>query len=178
MYIPPSLSRPVRLFSCEGHSWDFPSLEAFLEAYGFNWIRSSVGPAFRVRGETGLLDRTYPFVLRDFNDSVIDHDECYVAWRGMRAGQHRQRYLSWRFQWNGVGPVPGTGKRVRGRFRFPRTIGVFRAGDASLSSEGEPAMRGRRGRKYLPSAYDDRQVAARRDRSWKRYRVTRWKAAS
>lgn len=56
--------------------------------------------------------------------------------------------------------------------RKPKTAQEARAAFAS-----PVAVRGKRTPRALPTSYSDIDVAARRDRSWKRYRAAQWRAA-
>jgi len=55
-------------------------------------------------------------------------------------------------------------------FRKPKTMAERRA----VSASPVPVRR-KRSIRALPSTFDDIDVAARRDRSWKRYRVAQWR---
>ena len=181
MFIPKKCET-VRLFAADGNSWAFPSLSAFIKAYGLTWIRSSIGAQFRVRR---VIDPTlgiapiwceYPFILRSDDGAVLTVEDCERLWR---QEQLRTR-LSWQERryrfWKGSGPVPYTGRRSAGShyFRAIRTYPSHRAALGVVKLEGEPSFRGKRRKRYLPSAWDDRQISARRDRSWKRHRRTQY----
>lgn len=183
MYIPAPVPKPVRLYSADGNVYTYASLEAFVELYGIHWIRYSIGPAFRycacaVKCESLVAcenHRCCAFVLRDHGGEVVSLDQCEKLWRTRVRTKTRSRYDRFRY-WNGVGPVPHTGNSGRGyAYRRIRTRAEHRAAQAVVSSEGEPPFRAARNLNNLPNAWDDRHVASREDRSWKRYRLTRWK---
>lgn len=177
MFTPPRRA-PVRLLSACGQVWTYPSLLAFVKAHGLDWIARSIGPHFRVSeclsGTYERIERHHPFVLRSAVDEILSLEDCRRA--SWEAEPRRPRWLARDEFWNGVGPVPGTGKRPAGQhyFRRIRTFGSHRAAAGVDHQQGEPAFRAAR-HAYLPTAWDDPAVSARRDRSWKRHRRTRWK---
>lgn len=62
-----------------------------------------------------------------------------------------------------------------GQFRNPRTQQERREARV-LDGEGEVRIKLRRRRLGLPTRWDAIQFAARKDRSWKRFRKTRWRS--
>lgn len=68
--------------------------------------------------------------------------------------------------WNGEGPVPGTGTRggYSRHYRRPHTQGERRQA-IWLVEEGEPAIRAARHANYLPTRWDD--IHRRTERNWK-----------
>jgi hypothetical protein len=194
MYIVPPAPQPVTLFSSSGERWSYPSLLAFIEHHGLRWINEYVGPHFRVycrdktpweRLEQGYYSQEYPFILRSCHGEVLTSQDCVdaqvAARRALYPGtawmiRRNSRYgMAWEV-WNGKGPVPFTGKTPAGAhyYRCPQTFQEYRAFHAVEPSEGEPVPRGSRRPNYLPSSYFGGQVAARRDRSWKRNRAHQW----
>ncbi len=177
----PSLPHAVRLISADGEVWPYPSLNAFIKAHGLAWIRASVGTQFRVRAcidpelELGPVWHEYPFILRGPFGEPITLTDCERLWEE----QHPWTLNGWFFRrypfWRGRGPVPGTGHCNAGShyFRAIKTYPSHRAAAGVVPGEGEPGFRGRRARQ-LPSAWDDRHVSARRNRSWKRHRRTQY----
>lgn len=74
--------------------------------------------------------------------------------------------------------VPGTGRRKRysrGYLRYPGTQRDRRLG-FPVKDEGEPEFRGERRAHTLPTFWDDIPRSAYKNRSWKRYRKTQWRA--
>jgi hypothetical protein len=64
--------------------------------------------------------------------------------------------------------IPGTGKRVHGRyFRRPQNVSIKRQILAAAGSL--------RGEKVPPFSGDDIPIRAKADRTWKRHRVTQWR---
>jgi len=77
--------------------------------------------------------------------------------------------------WNGQGPVPGTGKKTFSHcWRHPKTLAALRASYV-CKEDMEPEMRGSRKRGILPTAWDDYRRSSLYDRSWKRFRKTQYK---
>jgi hypothetical protein len=68
---------------------------------------------------------------------------------------------------------PGRKRRYGRTLRSMRTHSTLRAAGAVLKSDGEPDFRGRQ--RTLPTAWDDYKIGSIEDRSWKKYRKTRWK---
>jgi hypothetical protein len=170
---------PVTLISDTGQSWKHASLRAFINALGLAWIRANVGANFResrlAAGE--LLTHTHPYILRsDFGD-ILTAEECHETLVSAKPLAWLYRWRPALLTWNGSGAVPYVHRRRHGRYhRRIGTTGEHRAAANVLSEEGEPKFRAARNRHNLPSAWDDCPISGRRDRSWKRFRTTRWKA--
>jgi hypothetical protein len=76
-------------------------------------------------------------------------------------------------------PIPGTGKRRGGHYhRQNAFVATHRAYEALISDMRDPEYQMRHlGRKKMPpNNWDDERIACRRDRSWKNFRRTQWKA--
>ena len=173
-------AQPVTLRSDLGQVWRYPSLAAFIEAVGLSWISAYVGANHvYTRGLPNgeLYTRTYPYILRGAFGEILTIEDCRRLAQPARTPWWtwaRPAYLTW----NGVGPVPYVHRGRKGHyFRRVATHGEHRAAAAVLKVEGEPTIRAARNGHNLPSAWDDRPISARRDRSWKRFRRTRWKEA-
>jgi hypothetical protein len=129
-------------------------------------IRHSVGPRldeelgwhYVIRDELGQ-----PLFARDFELPSPDVP-LYLVFRPAL------------LNWNGTGPVPGTGRRRGGNaYRLPKTMRDRRDSEGILPEEGEPQPRpARRGRR-LPTSWDDMARSDYGVRSWKQYRKTQWK---
>jgi hypothetical protein len=176
---------PVVLICDNGQSWEYPSLHALIAALGLPWIQSYVGAHFRtvacVDTWGNVMHHVCHYILRsDFGDTLTAVDCAAI-------NRDPEENLSWRFRrpafrtWNGEGPVPYTGRRGRGRYyRRMGTVAEHRAAAAAASQlrEGdEPPFRAARNSRNLPSAWSDLHRSAQKDRSWKRFRTTRWKEA-
>ncbi|WP_434715653.1 hypothetical protein [Paraburkholderia sp. A3RO-2L] len=187
MHLIPAYETAITLFSRDGAVWTYPSLKAALKALGARWIQDNVGPHFRVfdHAERRLdqarnvwvrepLYRDYLFIMRDDFGGVVTSAEFAPLIQRRRWRPYWYRLTD---TWNGEGPVPGVRKYRGGRhyYRHPQTMPEIRQNALVLDEEGEVRARPRRGSHYLPSCWDDRCVAARRDRSWKRHRKNRWK---
>lgn len=100
--------------------------------------------------------------------SVVDGDELMAEWRQ----EHRPRRLLREFGDYGV-QHPGKKRNVGHYFRRIKTTGELKSVAGVLKDEGEPEFRGRR--RVLPNAWDDIKIMSVNDRSWKKYRKTRWR---
>lgn len=140
-----------------------------LKKLGYSWITSNVGPHFRVFTGAAYVD--YQYTLRNDVGEIITA-ESFFALRCKSADQYRSRLF---LHWNGLGPVPGTGRsRVSHYFRNIRYINAKRAAQY-LADEGESAPRAARSVNLLPDAWDDLKIYSRRFRSWKQFRRTQWR---
>lgn len=187
----------VSLFSRHGLVTTYPSLKAALAALGYRWIVTYVGSEFTRFSHTarhspaGLESTfdyrfngglTYPMAVYIQHDYVLRDDdggaltaEAFDALRvAKRKSRHARRYAGW----NGMGPVPFTGKRPAGRhyFRHFRHMNAYR-GAATFIEEGEVPVRAKRSPASLPNVWDDCAISARRNKSWKRHRRTQWHEA-
>lgn len=187
MVIIPPYHTAVSLFGADGSVSVFKSLEHAFRALGERFIRNEVGPQFRVfrhvdqvwheRGGQMVLCREpvyayYAYVLRDDAGRALDMGDFWHL-----RERRRRRYGFALATWNGEGPVPGIGRPRGGRyFRRLGTTPERRA--AQLMDECEVAPRAARNSRNLPNAWDDYHVRSREDRSWKRFRKTRWKDAA
>jgi hypothetical protein len=178
----------VTLFSRDGDVLAYPTLRAALKALGRSWIAANVGPHFRVfrclsryidtTREAWVLEPVYDeraYIMRDDAGEPVTLATFYPLLERRRRKSRWTRMLD---TWNGEGPVPGVRCYRGGRhyYRRPQTMNERRQADLVLQEEGEVAPRPTRDASHLPSSWDDRWVGARDDRSWKRYRKTRWKA--
>jgi len=186
MYIIKPYQTAVTLFSRDGDFRVFSCIEHAYRQLGDRFIGRKVGPDFRVflheshtwsERDGEMVCRTEPvylefgFILRDDAGKALTLSDF--------AHLRQPSWMRWNFAlrtWNGKGPVPNIG-RLRGGhyFRHPGTMAERR--QAQVMDEFDVAPRAARNERNLPTAYDDFHVAAREDRSWKRHRKTRWKAA-
>lgn len=125
-----------------------------------------------VREPHDIVPQLVPFNVEAFDGmSVLKTDDLLRHGRNLWDLESRtwrnSRFYS-RFQgWNGEGPVPGTGKRVRYSrhwLRFPQTQRARRDSCRPLD-EGEPKVRAKRNFHHLPSSWDD--VSRSKPCSWK-----------
>jgi hypothetical protein len=154
-------------------------LRALIAALGLPWIHQYVGANFKMAhrlsaGETAV--QTFPFILRSDFGEVLTALDC----RSAPSGYSPSWFYRWRpavRTWNGEGPVPYVHRQRGGHYhRHIATAAEHRCAANVLLDEGEPVFRAARNRHNLPSAYDDCPISGRRDRSWKRFRTTRWKS--
>jgi hypothetical protein len=176
MHVIPAYIPAVYLFGRDGSVKKYPSLKAALAALGLGWIRNNVGVEFatRVYAEdswtwTGCMyvmrtDSGEPLSVDDFR-AVADAQRTAISW------WRRSR------EYCGYGPVPGV-RKFRGGGRYFRRMSHMNARRQAalvLEDEGEVAPRAARNLHGLPNPWDDYRCSARDDRSWKRFRKTRWK---
>lgn len=118
-----------------------------------------------------LLERDGHYHLRPFNVeafdgmSVLDIGLLYRHGKNLVAARQKS---GWRahLPWNGVGPVPGTGRRIRyGRKYLRRPATQRDRREARPAVPGEPMARPSRNEHYLPSTWDD--IYRHAERSWK-----------
>lgn len=177
--IPPFMPA-VHLIGHAGIVATYKSVEATLDALGMPWIEANLGDTF---GEACYFVHGYPvvrashFILR----TELGEPVAFASIVAIHRTRTRNRFpmRSWHYQlarWNGVGPVPRTG-RNRGGYAY-RQIGYASALRQAfcVEEEGEVAPRPARNFKNLPNGWDGRPAAARYDRCWKRFRRTQYKA--
>jgi hypothetical protein len=192
MHIVKPYQTAVTLFKRNGDVVVFSSMQAALRRLGFSWIAANVGPHFctfshhlyvsldgrvvRNREEIGGIAIQRPvyvehdYVMRDDRSNPLTA-ESFVFLRVRHSGSYTARLFRY---WNGVGPVPGTGKQTgTHHFRNIRYINAKRVAQYFLE-EGEPVPRAARNVKCLPDSWDDMPIAARSCRNWKRYRKIQW----
>jgi hypothetical protein len=174
MYQIPQYKTSVVMFSVDGGVRIFRSPAEAVRQLGHRWISENVGPEFRVfshtesfRGETRRIYLESRYVMRDdFGNRLTSADfttlhrkpDFWSRWRGPALSR-----------WNGDGPVPFTGKSSGGYcFRRPQTMQERRWGQAADTDDIAP--RARRNPANLPNAWDDEQISARGNRSWKSFR--------
>jgi hypothetical protein len=177
----------VSLFGADGSVRVFKSLEHAYRELGERFIGSDVGREFCVfRYATSVWTERagemvqcrepvydyYRYVLRDDAGCALTIGD-FAHLRARR--RHRGRYGFALATWNGEGSVPGIG-RLRGGHYFRRMHTMAERRAAQLMDECEVAPRAARNASNLPNSWDDHHVRSREDRSWKRFRKTRWKA--
>jgi hypothetical protein len=187
MLVIPPYQTAIRLFHKDGSVVVYASLAVAKSKLGLRWIADNVGKHFREYDYTPHyfsggggnppiagtpVYRESKYIMRnDAGEPVTRADFAvhnpplpYVSRWSLRHGN-----------WNGEGPVPGVHKHRGGsHFRHIRTTRSRRLAIA-IFEEGEVAPRGRQRSWGIPDAWDDFGVAAREDRSWKRYRKTQYK---
>jgi len=159
----------ITLFERNGNVVVFRSLKDALKKLGYSWIRSNVGPHFRILTDAVYVD--YRYILRNDVGEIVTA-ESFFSLRATSVNQYRPRLFLY---WNGKGPVPGTG-RSRGvrHFRTIRYINAMRAAEY-FPDEGEVAPRAARTKNLLPDGWDDLRISSQRCRSWKQFRGTQWR---
>ena len=152
----------------------YASAKAALDALGINWFLDNLGDTFDT---ACYLIRSWPvverrsFVLRTEQGDPITLKEILALRRTKNSALAWNRLANW----NGKGPVPGTGRHRRGGYcRSIRHVGAKRQ-TFFIEEEGEVAPRAARKLRNLPDGWDDYPISARFDRSWKRYRKHQYK---
>lgn len=186
MYVIPPYVPTVTLHGADGTSHTFESITAALKTLGYHWIRRNVGPDFDTPNPfdyawdpvAGRTNRPYRFVLRDDTGRTLLLEDFAALLHYREVNQFGIAF--WRYrghrQWNGTGPVPGTGRgHWASMFRSPRSTGAKRAAALVLKDELEPPVRAKRNVSNLPSAWDDIQFSSRHIDNWKRYRKTQYR---
>lgn len=144
-----------------------------IEVYRLRWtdegqkIAAGALPTSVHLWEGGEFCRLRPFNVEAFDGhAVLDVQALFR--HGKNLFDRRGDVWFWRRnpRWNGEGPVPGTGRRIRGRkyFRYPVTQRDRRENCRPLEVD-EPRVRAARNHHYLPSSWDD--IYRRTERSWK-----------
>jgi len=168
----------VTLFMRGGIVRAFKSFEAAYADLGYRWICANVRAQIRsfdgcdVRHTEKGLTWIPRYVVADaiMRDDFGRIITPAVFWHLMPKRVSRRRYD----YWNGEGPVPGTGVFCGSKvYRASRYFAARR--QAQVVDREEPAPRAARNANNLPGMYDSR-YAGRRDRCWKRFRRTQWKA--
>ena len=159
----------ITLFERNGDVVVFRSMKEAIKKLGYSWIRSNVGPHFRIFLGGPYIN--YQYILRnDVGETVTA--ESFADVRIKPGGKYPKRQP---LNWDVPGPVPFTGRCSSGHyFRSIRYINAKRAAQYVLE-EGEIAPRASRTRKVLPDAWDDFVILSRRHRSWKQFRRTQWR---
>ena len=187
---------PVDLIHREGVSYRYGSVRDFVKRVGwnfashcgneqFNLLRSEPSLVRMANGAPGATVREVSvhrsnWVLRDAVGRVIGHEELHDAAEELRRERWRARMKArpltrWSIsllglEWEGSGPVPGTGRRHGGHyFRHPRTHAENRQNAFVDREAGEVGPRG--ARRHSPTAWDDFGISSRGDRCWKRHRA-------
>lgn len=180
MYQVPKYEPSVTVFSVSGGVWVYPSLKALYKEVGIRWLREKLGADFCVfegfdcwmEGDVWRREPRYTtaqFIARD----DLGRKLTSADFEGFRPAYRSRRY--WRYgQWNGEGPVPGTGRSTWSYVhRRPKTTQERRL---SQPMEGEPAPRAKRNSANLPNSWDDYGKSSYGNHNWKRHRKTQWKA--
>jgi hypothetical protein len=177
MHIIKAYEPSVTLFAVDGEVRVFRSKADALRQLGYRWICEHVREDFVVFSyvERKLVARdvwsSHPFyhrahyVMRDDAGAKVTASD-FAELRAAR------RLPYWLQRWNGVGPVPYVHRPTQGHYyRRPQTLNERKLAQAL---DGEPAPRAGRAT-VVPSDWDDRCVASRRERNWKKFRRTQWK---
>ena len=152
----------------------YPSVQAVLNEVGIDWLLKNLGDTFDsacyvIYGWPTIERRD--FILRTEQGDTISLKAIIDLNRSMKGKSKWGRLLNW----NGSGPVPGTGRiRSGGHHRAIRHVGAKRQ-TFFIEEEGEVAPRAARKLRNLPDGWDDFQISARFNRNWKRYRKHQYK---
>lgn len=169
MYIIPPVEVGVTLYRLDGPSQFYPSRRLLLNALGFSCLRRAVGPC---------LDPSYGwrYVIRDADGALLFARDFEALAKRKELNRYTYRYGS-TTTWNGVGPVPGTGRRTGYQvFRRHMKTAQERRMHAFYDMEaGEPKPRVKRSGSNLPSNYSDMTRGDYNSRSWKHRRKHQWK---
>lgn len=164
----PPYQPAIKIFSHAGLVATCDSLEAALSFLGDSWVEAYVY-AYRF----GELACKPGFILRTEAGEEVAPEAILSLYRARMVFRGR-RWRSFN-EWNGTGPVPGTG-RPRGGHYYRRIRNANERRQAFwIAEEGEVAPRPARNFKNLPDNWDDYRVSARESRSWKRFRKTQYK---
>lgn len=194
------MKEAVFLYGRNGTVQEFANKDVAYRELGFSFIAYTVAvhigdviadkynfSAFNLHPKNAELARMNPyttqkkigdFVLRNEYGEILTIADFYE--QDERLKNKDNYHINYRLRdWNGVGPVPGTGYKKRyGRWlRSPRTTSAIRSSLSVVKEDGEPEFRGnrRRGWSTLPTRWDDVYKDSYRDRSWKSFRKTQWK---
>jgi hypothetical protein len=193
MHIVQPYQTAVTLFKRNGDVVAFSSMQAAFRQLGFSWIAANVGPHFRTfshhvyvsldgrvvrnRKEIGGIAIQWPvyvehdYVMRDDSGNPLTA-ESFAFLRAKSSGSYTVRGFRY---WNGVGPVPFTGKQTGAHyFRNIRYVNAKRVAQY-FPEDGELAPRAARNARGEPDSWDDKPIAARSCRNWKRYRKIQWR---
>jgi hypothetical protein len=159
MHIIPPFEAGVTLYRLDRTSHFYANRRLLLNDLGISGLRHAVGP--RLDPQFG-----WRYVILDENNSPLFAKDFEHFWKSnTRSFSHRYGFSTW----NGVGPVPGTGRHRRGHyFRHIHTTAERRAN--VVMEEGEPRPRGRRSGTNLPNSWDDFSRSDYDARNWKHYR--------
>ena len=168
----------VSLFHISGTVQIFKTKAAALRSLGIRFIRTSVGPNFRLFSHTehhlnaGGSSPVYfhnAYIMRDdfgcaltFEDFVIPYTPK-GTWRERRYGVYC-----------GYGAVPGVHKQSGGHYH--RRLHTTPAMRMAQVIEDDVPPRAKRNVANLPTSRDDHNIAAYGNHSWKRHRKSRWKS--
>lgn len=189
----------VFLYGRNGTVQEFASKDAAYKELGFNFIAytvavhlGDVADNYTIKGmnmhpKNEELGRMNPyttqkklgdFVLRNEHGdilTIVDFESQDGA-KNFDFSYYRNPFLR---GWDGIGPVPGTGRRKRYSrwLRRPKTIAAIRSSLSVVKEDGEPDFRGNRKRGWstLPTNWDDIYRDSYRDRSWKSFRKNQWR---
>ena len=171
----PPYKPAIHVFGREGLVATYISLEAAIDALGASWLEAYASDYYTSATQLifGRPESYTPFALRTEDGDAISPALIMSIYRARIVCRGRR----WRAlnQWNGTGPVPGTGRRRGGHFYRRVRHANERRQAFWVSEDGEVAPRPARSFKNLPDNWDDHQVSARESRSWKRFRKTQYK---
>lgn len=183
MHIIKPYETAVTLFHVDGGVWTYPSLCAAAKDLGLNWINRNVGEHFVQythkeysyqedgKRKAQPVYRTHAYIMRnDFGQAVTWLDFGHLVRKTLP--WYQRRYLDW----NGKGPVPGTGKPKAGHDYYQKgSPSRLRRTAVTAKDEGEVRPRPKQD---LGSHYDDAwdwYSYNRCKRSWKHYRKHQWR---
>lgn len=172
----PPYKPAIDVFGPDGLVASFSSLEAAIDYLGASWLKAYASDYYTsaTRLIFGRPAFSTPFVLRTEDGDAISPALILSIYRARIVFRGRR----WRAlnQWNGTGPVPGTG-RLRGGHYYRRIRNANERRQAFwVAEDGEVAPRPARSFKNLPDNWDDYRVSAHESRNWKRFRKTQYKS--
>lgn len=114
------------------------------------------------------------FILRNEYGDILTGKDFNIEFDEIRKNQNNKKSKWDRYAfWDGKSPVPGTGKKVYGKyFRRPKTLRTLKY-LTGIYDELEPKGKIRGGKTNVPTSWDD--VPLHRDRCWKNFRNTQYK---
>lgn len=192
MHIIKPYETTITLFCRDGRVSQYPSIKAAGKALGVGWISRNVGEHFRAYTYTSALYTEERIVLANGESERLvvyekHYNECnYVmrddagrpvgAWAFNFLYRSKRKFPRSFDQCEKGAPVPGSGSTRAGRhyYRRIRCLNAVRAA-TTFEEEGEVPTRVSRGEALLPDRWEGREVANRRDRSWKKFRKTQWR---
>lgn len=167
----------VSLFHVSGTVRIFATKAAARKALGIRFMRTNVGPNFRLfsHNEHHLNAGSIPvyiehaYIMRDDCGSTLTFADFIVP-RAPKGTWRQRRYGVY----CGYGPVPGVHKPSGGHYH--RRLHTTPAMRMAQVIEDDVPPRAKRNVANLPTSWDDYNIAAYGNHSWKRHRNTQWKA--
>lgn len=175
------MSEIIYLYDYKGNTTIFKNKEDVVEKLGFQFIEKNV-----TKFICSVLDQEFYiglnradyglYILRnEYNEKLLPYDflEAANLLKNKNKDKIYKKYNK-KYFWNGVGAVPGTGKKKwYGRyFRHPKTLNVLRYAYSEYE-EFEPINKVRGGPRSIPTAYSD--IMKPEYKNWKYYRKTQYR---